>query len=168
MIVNVLELKATGWPSCMITAPRPDSEASHCNVTSLVLSKYLRTGSFVIGCFTWCSAVSCASSQCHSTSLSSRHLNDSVTSERVWKKVDDHSGPSSLCNYCLWAGVGIFKIAFTLFGSGFKPFGDSKWPMYGTSYFLNSNFFGLSLMFFSRQCSRRAIKFLSWFWTALS
>ena len=76
--------------------------------------------------------------------------------------------PSSLCNDCLSAGVGIFKIALTLFGSGFKPSGASKWPKYGTSCFLNCNYFGLSLMFFSRQRSRRVIKFLSWSWTALS
>ena len=146
----------------MITAPRPDSEASHCNVTSLVLSKYLRTGSLVISCFTWFSAASCASSQCHSTSLSSRRLNGSVTSERCGRNFPRYVIiPSSLCKDCLLAGVGIFKIAFTLLGSGFKPSGDSTWPMYGTSCFLNCNFFGLSLMFFSRQRSRRAIKFLS-------
>ena len=45
-------VKARGWPSCMIVAPRPDSEASHCKVTSLLSSKYLRTGSLVINCFT--------------------------------------------------------------------------------------------------------------------
>ena len=34
--------------------------------------KYLRTGSLVISCFTWFSAVSCSSALCHSTSVSSR------------------------------------------------------------------------------------------------
>ena len=42
----------TQWGGCLVTAPSPSSDASHCRVTPFVESKYLRTGALVTSCFT--------------------------------------------------------------------------------------------------------------------
>ena len=159
VLVSALDVNATGWPSCNTTAPSPDSDASHCRVTSLLGSKYFNTGSLVINCFPCFHDFSYVSlqCQCHCTSLSNRRLSGSVTSDRLGRKFARYVIiPSSRCRAFLSEGVGIATIALPLLGSGLRPSGvrhdqcrDSTW------------------MFFSRHLARSVIRSLSWTLTAL-
>ena len=67
--VNVFELKATGLPSCMITAPRPVLLASTLSTVSLLLSKYANTGALVMTDLNLSKASCCGFSQTNATSF---------------------------------------------------------------------------------------------------
>ena len=144
--VSALLAKATGSPSCRITAPSPILEASTWSVTGFLVSKYRRVGVDDMDCFIMLNCFSCEGVHSKLTSFFVSTWRGSWRSDSPWMNLLRFvTIPMNSCSSCRQVGAGIALIASTFSGSGQTPFLSYRHPKNIMESALSKHLSGLNM-----------------------